>query len=363
MPLDPATLVDDIYEAAFIPEFWPTILDRMSSLTDTFGAVLFAAGRDGVKWLATESVDPVMRGFVEAGWINRNTRAARTLEKRYPGFVNDYDMYSEEELKVEPMYVEYFRPLGLGWAAGTVIPAPSGDIIVIDFEQRFEKGPINRQVLHQMDEFRPHLARAALTSARLGLERARGAVSAFEVIGLPAAIVTRTGRVIAANSLIEAMKTQVQFLARDRLSFMHKPSQVLLAQGLEQCGLNQKATLSIALPATFEIPPAVAHIVPLHGRSHDIFTRGDAVVLITPLSTPLIPQADILAGLFDLTPAEARVARAAAGGQTAEALARSFAVSPETVRTQIRAVLAKTGAPRLVDLASLLASIGAIGFT
>jgi DNA-binding CsgD family transcriptional regulator len=363
MGIDADRLVDDIYEASFIPELWPNMLDRISSLSDMIGGVLFAAGRDGVKWLATDSVDPVMKGFVEQGWISRNSRASRAFAMGYPGFVNDQDMYSEEELAVEPMYVEYFRPLGLGWAAGTVIPAPSGDLIVFDFEQRFEKGPISRQVLAQLDEFRPHLARSALTSARLGLERARSAVVAFNQIGLPAAIVTRTARVVAANTLLEAMKEQVRFLARDRISFVSKQSQILLTQGLDQCGRNRKATLSIALPALEEARPAVAHIIPLQGRSHDIFASGDAVLLITPLTKPSMPQADILAGLFDLTPAEAKVARAAAGGLTAEAMARASALSPETVRTQIKAVLAKTGARRMVELSALLASTGAIGFT
>ena len=62
--------------------------------------------------------------------------------------------------------------------------------------------------------------------------------------------------------------------------------------------------------------------------------------------------------LFDLTPAEARIASGIARGDTPEALATDGDVAISTVRSQIRRVLEKTGCSRQADLAALLARIG-----
>jgi DNA-binding CsgD family transcriptional regulator len=65
----------------------------------------------------------------------------------------------------------------------------------------------------------------------------------------------------------------------------------------------------------------------------------------------------LVQSLFDLTPAEARVARSLAAGETVEAIASTRGVSQNTIRAQIRRVLGKTGCPRQVDIITLLTAI------
>jgi DNA-binding CsgD family transcriptional regulator len=81
-------------------------------------------------------------------------------------------------------------------------------------------------------------------------------------------------------------------------------------------------------------------------------------MIVTPVLQKTVPTADLLQGLYDLTPAEARVARAVAERRTIDGIAESFGLSRETVRTQIKAVLAKTGVSRNIDLATLLSGAG-----
>ena len=58
--------------------------------------------------------------------------------------------------------------------------------------------------------------------------------------------------------------------------------------------------------------------------------------------------------LFDLTPAEAKVARDIASGLNVEGLAGSLNLSPATIGNQLNAVLAKTGTKRQAELTLLL---------
>ena len=347
-------IVAGIYEASFVPEMWGRVIDDVASLTDTYGGVLFVDGKHGLKWTATDNMRGIMQGFVDGGWNNGNTRTANRLRCRRAGFLNDLDLFSAEQLATEPMYVEHFRPLGLGWSASTAICATSEDVIVFDLEQRYGKGPVSRETLNKLDGLRPHISRASLTASRLGLRQAQSTVGAFDMIGLPAAVVTRTGRVVAANGAFETLREQTQILANDKLQFAHRPAQEFFAHGVEHGSRDAKAVLSFVLPATDEAPAAVAQIIPLHGVSCDVFGAGDAVLLVSPVANPNMPNADILAALFDLTPAEARVARSIVSGQTSEGVAATLGLSTHTVRSQVKSVFAKAGVKRKIDLANLV---------
>ncbi len=85
---------------------------------------------------------------------------------------------------------------------------------------------------------------------------------------------------------------------------------------------------------------------------------GQALILLRELADPVAPRAALLRDLFGLTPAEAEVARALATGASKGAVAGARGLRETTVRTQVRGVLAKTGAVNLRDLARILAGLG-----
>jgi len=105
----------------------------------------------------------------------------------------------------------------------------------------------------------------------------------------------------------------------------------------------------------------ILHLIPIKRAANDIFSGITAILVVTPVVPAEVPTADVLQGLFDLTPAEARVARAIARSQTIEAIAKAFDVSEGTVRNQLKAIFAKTGVARQVDLALLLSGASASG--
>jgi len=98
----------------------------------------------------------------------------------------------------------------------------------------------------------------------------------------------------------------------------------------------------------------VAHLVPIRGTARDIFVRCAAVLVSTRVATPQAPPAELIQSLFDLTPAEARVAYGLAAGEAVEEIASAGGVSRDTVRTQLRAVMAKTGCERQAAVVALL---------
>ena len=66
----------------------------------------------------------------------------------------------------------------------------------------------------------------------------------------------------------------------------------------------------------------VAHLHPTRGSARDVFSRSAALLVITPVGEALPPSEAVIRGLFDFTPAEARVALGLATGLDLEAIAR-----------------------------------------
>ena len=98
---------------------------------------------------------------------------------------------------------------------------------------------------------------------------------------------------------------------------------------------NRHAVTSIAVAATAERITMVLHLLPVRGAAHDIFTQSNALLVVTPVDRAAVPTAEVLQGLFDLTPAEARVARGIGMAETIDALADATGVNRETVRSQV----------------------------
>lgn len=354
-------IVEQAYEAAVIPELWPKVLDGLGRVVDAAGGILFVAAGTEIRWTSSPGTLDLMHAFVEEGWDKCNSRAVRLSAMNYPGFVHDLDIFTGEELDREPFYTEFCRPRGFGWAAGTIINVPNGDMMVYSFDRRFDAGPFERHFIGFLDGLRPHLARAGLMSARLQLERAKSSVGTLAALGLPAAILRSDGRVIAANPLLEGMSRHVRIGAFDRMHLLNKQADTLYAAGVRQLeNLPTRGVLSLALPS-LEMEMAVMHLFPIRRAARDIFNNAACIAIITPLAKPLPPSESLLSGLFDLTPAEARVARGLVCGGTTRSVAENLGIGYETVRNHLKTVLAKTGTHRQADLIALLAGTSPSG--
>jgi hypothetical protein len=71
----------------------------------------------------------------------------------------------------------------------------------------------------------------------------------------------------------------------------------------------------------------VAHVVPIRLSARDIFVRCAAALILTHVTAPQAPPVELVQSLFDLTPAEARVARSLASGKTVEDIATDGGIS------------------------------------
>lgn len=354
-------LVDQIYEAAAVPELWPEVLNSLTFLGDGKGAVLFTSDGADVRWIATPAMREGFAEYVALGWPARTDRAQRLFAKRHAGFLDDLDVYTPEELETEPVFVEFLRPRGYGRGVATAIPLTTGDLVAFAIERDHRRGPASSATISALDEFRPHLARASLLSARLKLRELTAATATLELLGIPAAVIA-TRRLLSPNGKLQDLIPDILIDGRARVALADAAADKLLGNAIDHIDRpGARAVYSIPIRGSAHRPAYILHLLPLRRSAHDIFPGASAILMVTPVATGPMPSVDILQNLFDLTAAEARIARAVGEQRKVEAIATQFNVSAETVRTQIKSVLKKTGMERQIELAALLASIFAPG--
>jgi DNA-binding CsgD family transcriptional regulator len=351
------SIVDRLYEAAVVPELWSDVLVTLSERLGARGsAVIVARGTDFVR-IATSSPEITELATDYQVRYPNNQRIVRLVGSDHAGFLQDISLLRPGEVHLDESYEEYLIPKGFGAGAATVIDAPSGDNLIVHSEFKYTGNPISADIIARLNGLRPHFARAALLSSRLSMERAQGMADALKWIGLPAAVLRQNGTILAGNESLQALIPSVMQDRRERVTLTNTAADQMLSAAIAQYQTmgNFSEPASIPVAAAESRLPAIIHLIPVRGAAHDIFNQSAMLLVVTPVDRALVPSAKMLQGLFDLTPAEARVARGISEAQTVEAIALSAGVSPETIRSQLKAVLAKTGLSRQQELISLLA--------
>ena len=201
-------------------------------------------------------------------------------------------------------------------------------------------------------------ARLALFAARLQQE-ARILVETLAVIGLPGAVLGAGGEPLAANKPFAALMPGLvrEMNGRPRLTDPVADRQI--GDALARLGsASQHATArTIPIRGSTGKAAAIAHLIAVRGAEHEPVAGICGIMIVAAVRPRSAPSPQLLERLFGLSPAEARVACGIASRQTIMAMAGNFGVSRETVRSQLKTVLAKTGAKRQLDLAVLLCGL------
>jgi DNA-binding CsgD family transcriptional regulator len=352
--LDLEPLVDKIYEAAVLPQNWTAVLDGMAEISGGAGTLLFADTPSSMQLICSPSIRAFCDDWLSGPWVEQNARGQRLIPIREPRFLTDLDGFSAEEIEREPFYTQFLWPRGFGWCVGTAIRSPVGDTLVFSIERERKKGPVERSRVDALDVLRPHLARSALLSARMGLERARASVEALQAIGLPAVVLTRDGRALVVNEAFASCAPTIRIGARDKVIFPRGESIATLEDILAMLCDPMAGGRSIPLSAQAGRPPMIVHVLPMRRSALDIFSGAHALMYVTEVTTQDGPQPALLEALFDLTAAEAKVASQLVEGQSVVEIALAQNVASNTIRKHLKSIFAKTGIHRQAELVGLL---------
>lgn len=348
-------IADDIYEAAFDPGRWTQVIDGLSvSGGADSGSMMVFDNIRPVKSLATGRSAELWAKLTEAGHWKQDRRIPFFFANPLSGFVVADEYFTPEIVHDETAMLG--RALGLDQQAGTIIPMPTGELVVLVLNRLSEKGRFDPSAIAALNRLYPHFARSAHLAARLGMERAHSTVAALQALDVPAAVLSGKGRVMASNALIESVSETLIPLAFGGLGLARPAANKLLQDAIAAAQRDPgSAARSIPVPAEDGRPAMIVHVVPLLRAASDIFSGAAALVAVVTVSASrLVPSLQVLMGLFDLTPAEVKLAAALAGGLSLQDAALRSGIRKTTARTHLDAIFRKTGTSRQGQLVALL---------
>jgi DNA-binding CsgD family transcriptional regulator len=359
-------LIDRIYEAAFVPELWSSVLETAGDLSGSANGAIFvfhenapirgrfsdASPRSAE---ALKDVRPLFDKFLAVDSWKVFPGVMRMYELQPARFVQVEDFMTPEEIANDPQRIAA-RAVGIGVNLCTAVPLPTGELVTIVFQRWLKDAGYDQASVERVDAMRPHLARAGMMAARLRLEQAKATVATLESIGLAAAVMSASGRVVTANALLEEMRTTFIATAHGRIALANVAANALFQDAVSNNRYDQ-VIRSIPVPAADGQPPLVVHLLPIRRAAHDIFAGADMLIVATPVNaSAIVPSPSILAGLFDLTPAEARLAAALSQGRPLKDAAADSNITFKSGRTYLERIFAKTGTHQQSELVALLKS-------
>jgi DNA-binding CsgD family transcriptional regulator len=227
-------------------------------------------------------------------------------------------------------------------------------------------GRFEPRVHAAIEALAPHLAttfraRTLLAPAPTPMtEEVRG-LGDVELLPLPLALADATPRLVHVNARLKLVTARRDGLAidRGRLVAEDRAADAALDRAARELPTAQFAARApmraINVPRTGAAIPYLVQAIAI-GRGGPA-GRGVLFVVTDPEASR--PEPELLRRTLGLTLAEASLAGELATGATLAAAARARGIGLETARSQLKAVLAKTGCPRQQDLARLLARLGA----
>lgn len=336
-----------------MPERWSDLIHSIAQKSGARGGILMCAKQDLNLRLCSPDIEDIVDDYEREGWAQNNVRTAGLAARQpYAGFLSDAATQSAEALTTLPVYRDFLIPRGMAAGNATIIQGAAGDGIVLTVEG-FESHHEAELATDFLDSLRPHLARAAVLSGQLSLKQAQIAVDALAIMGTAAAMLDFEGKVMAANHLFARELEQRLGDGRHRLRATDKTSDDALAQAIHKMSVSKQGS-SLAIRDASRQSPIVLHLVPVAGDARDVFALAAGLAIVATADNGALPNSDLLQSLFDLTPTEARIARAVGGARTVQEIAAEQNVAVETVRSHLKRVLSKTGKNRQSELAILV---------
>jgi len=260
-------------------------------------------------------------------------------------------LFDEHRVQSDPFYTDFCSPRDLRWSMAGTFQDAAGTVTVIALSRGAGQAPFGDGDELAFSQLLPHFARAA--SMRHQVERqaalALSAANAWKALPMPCFLTDRAGRCVDANDVFHAALEPLALrLTMGRARFAP------VLQGAWEAALFQAEVTALPQALSYSTLAGKAwtvHLLPWVGTASNTphETESTPRLMLALFEEGLKPQAAPVPGLSaipeaaGLTRAEAEVMSGLLKGWPAKVIASHRSASVNTVRSQIVAILEKTG--------------------
>lgn len=358
-------LADAFHAAAVDPDRWYGALSAFAAATGSQHGQLVCMGDDAtMHFNLLTDVDPALpEAFLAAGGADPtiNPRRRAGISRPPLTVIAESDFITPDACKRDAHYQEFAIPWDVPYICLTPLERRAGLLVGLAVVRSKRQGHIDDVGRRVFSTIAPHVRAAVRTNLMLADQWSALACDAFEMLSIPAFVCDQVGRVRRLTPSAEALVTgncglELKF---SRLGAGRGTESVALATAIEAASRDRRVSSAASHVVIVHGPdgtqPLVLDIIPLPNRTLISAFEARVLVLVRGVgANGDRRRSALLQSAYGMTTAETEIALQLTQGKLPEAIARQRNVSVGTVRTQIKALLAKAGVSRQVELVARL---------
>ena len=357
-------MYDAVDDVDALPDVLSGLCERIGGENGMLGVLMKAPG---------SLPSPVLFRLDPAGMQTLNARHLDNVWRRHMvtlpvGSPAASDSFvSLDEMRRTELYGEILEPWGIAHGAFFVVDDTPKFHVLLNIFRSTTRGPFTSTELEASQELLPHLRRAM--QLRFLLERNREqeklALEALDQLGTGVLVVDSEARILFVNTAAReiAAAGDVLILTGGTVRPRQREHGDVFRRLLGSA-IAGKPGGSLLLSRPSRRLPVTALVTPLVGTlAASLAAQGRPCAAAIFLSDPerqAATSAQHLRALYKLSPTEARVAWLVTWSGSIGSAAETLELAPETVRTHLKHIYAKTGVNRQSALAHLLAAAAAV---
>jgi DNA-binding CsgD family transcriptional regulator len=356
-------LVRRLYDAAAEPALWGWLLADLALDLGAVGASLRTWNPldNSVGFSAYFGFGPDVEKLYRSYYGAIDPR--RQALDAYPTGVISlcHDLFDENYARKSEFYNDFLLPQGGRYMMATRLTASEEETVTLSLHRNARQGHFEGEEAGRFRRLMPHATRAAQISRRFARLRAEGErlEAALHQVDQGVIVTDVLGNIVLANACAEQHLRAADGLkvVGGRLCASRSEKTAKLQAVIHQTGEGIGGVLS--LERLRGQPPLSILAAPLTDRTGAAFgfQRPMVILFVTDPQRNSGTPTGVLRRLYGLTAAQAEVAVGVADGWSVEDIAKARRKSPNTVKVQLRAVLAKMGVSRRTDLVRLIVGL------
>jgi DNA-binding CsgD family transcriptional regulator len=361
---DVSAIVGNIYEAAYDQERWHFVV---TALREAMGGSRCCIARIGP--LAGSSIstvdDPELNEPRATEIYLRDPIGSRAVVLPV-GAIHDYARIKDEAAwRASEVWQDLFRPRDMHHGLLCNLFSSGDAYWMVDVHRGAWQEPFSASQIDLFQKLAPHFLRAGHISRKL--ENVSALASAFSHLPFGMFVVNGHCRLLQMNEVAEAMLTLPgnPFELKDREIVLSDAQDTISLRQLvvDACSLRDGAMPgtggAMLVPSEhklFDRPRLVLSVAPyVDTQTYGLTGERRAVIIVNEVTPRDHEGLDAhVRHLFDLTPAEARVAIGLVSGRSIKEIAANGGITVKTGRTYLERVFAKTSTRQQSELVALL---------